>query len=96
MSAQTSRNEVGTTDLGLVVVLGFTSADGDTFQVRAGGHTIGTYDTEAQAESVARVLVGDQALRNEFVAGPEEVEAVGEPEPEAKPEPRARDFGRKR
>ena len=40
----------------------------DTWQVRAGNHTIGTYDTEAQANDVARALVGEQQLTNEYVA----------------------------
>lgn len=45
-----------------------TGSEGDLWMVRAGNHTIGTYATEAAANSVARALCGDQGLHNDFVA----------------------------
>ena len=76
MSTQVEpRVEVGKCDLGYVFIY-HKASNGDytealtdeTWQVRAGNHTIGTYDTEAQANAVARALVGEQQLTNEYVA----------------------------
>ena len=72
-----TRTEVGTCDLGNVFIFARASTDGESWMVRAGNHTVGTYDTEAGAEAVARALVGDN-ITNEFVAA--------EPEPQPEPE----------
>ena len=74
-----TRTDVGTCDLGNVFIFARTSSDGDSWMVRAGNHTIGTYDSESGAEAVARALVGTN-VTNEFVAA--EPEPVAEPEPE--------------
>ncbi len=57
-----TRTEVGLCDLGNVFIFAQTSADGERWMVRAGNHTIGTYDSESQAEAVARTLCGDDRL----------------------------------
>lgn len=71
-----TRTEVGTCDLGNVFIFAVTSEDGKRWMVRAGNHTIGTYNTEEQAVSVARALVGAETT-NEFRA------EAGEPIPPA-------------
>ena len=76
MSTQVEpRVEVGMSQMGYVFIY-HKASKGDytdkpvdeTWQVRAGNHTVGTYDTEAQANDVARTLCGEQRLANEFVA----------------------------
>lgn len=68
------RIEVGTCDMGNVFIFHRAERDGrtdaqvnDTWTVRAGNHTVGTYSTEADAEALARALVGDN-IDNTFVA----------------------------
>ena len=69
MSTQVEpRVEVGQCDLGYVVIIHKSSGDGDTWQVRAGNHTIGTYDSEERANAVAIALCGQENLNNAFVA----------------------------
>ena len=76
MSTQVEpRVEVGKCDLGYVFIY-HKASKGDytdkfvdeTWQVRAGNHTVGTYGSEAEANAVARALVGEQQLTNEFAA----------------------------
>lgn len=90
MSSQIGdRIEVGTCDLGNVFIF-HTASVGDyvatavneRWQVRAGNHTIGTYDTESGAEAVARALVGDITVPP--------AEPKSEPEPEYVTSARAR------
>ena len=70
-----SRVEVGECKMGHVFIYHRASKgdytdkpERDTWTVRAGNHTIGVYDTEAGADAVARALVGEQQLTNEFIA----------------------------
>lgn len=68
MSTQVeARTEVGTCDMGNVFIFHRFSADGDTWMVRAGNHTVGTYTSEEAAETVARALCGD-LVSHAFVA----------------------------
>ena len=61
------RIEVGTSDLGNVFIFHFASADGETWQVRAGNHTVATVDSQSRAEAIARVLCGDDRLSGDAV-----------------------------
>lgn len=68
------RIEVGTCDLGNVFIFhrasqgDYSGIANETWMVRAGNHTVGTYDTEAGANAVARALCGIENLTNEFIA----------------------------
>ena len=54
--------DAGMCDLGRVFIFHRTSPDGETWVIKAGNHTIGTYDTEARANDVACVLCGGDRL----------------------------------
>ena len=69
------RVEVGTCDMGNVFI--FHRAEkgdytdkpvNDTWMVRAGNHTVGTYNTEARANAVAIALCGNDRVNNKFAA----------------------------
>ena len=76
MSTQVGeRVEVGQCDLGYVFIYHAASKgdytdrpERETWKVRAGNHTVGTYGTEAEADAVARALVGEQRISNEYAA----------------------------
>lgn len=64
-----TRIEVGTCKMGDVFIFERHTGDGvDSWMVRAGNHTIATVDSLARAEAIARTLIGDENLNNEFVA----------------------------
>ena len=82
-----TRTEVGTCDLGNVFV--FAQVNGgspDSWMVRAGNHTVGTYDTEAKAKKVARALTGGTAVSEPAAEAPAEEPVADEPAPEPEPE----------
>ena len=76
MSTQVGeRVEVGSCDLGSVFIFHFASKGdytdapaGETWQVRAGNHTVATCDSEERANAVAIALCGHDRLNNAFVA----------------------------
>ena len=61
------RIEVGTCDLGNVFIFHRSDSDGETWMVRAGNHTIGTYRSADGATNVARALCGTN-VDNAFIA----------------------------
>ncbi len=61
MATETKRQDFGMTDKGAVVVISLNNSADDgspveSFMVRHGVRTVGTYDSEAKAERVAKAL----------------------------------------
>lgn len=80
------RVEVGVCDLGNVFIFHFAEEDpysgkptNETWQVRAGNHTVATVDSEDKANRIAAALCGHERLANEPADAPsEEMEKYAE------------------